>query len=302
MTTQTPILITREGLQQEALRRLGPLFALLDTRYIPLFLLAIPQSYSVFMWLYAGSDKTYAAWLVAFLGAAAFEFSYVGSVAWAEQGTTKHQRAWIIITAIVALLFSIAVAIRVHWLSEGWWALLHGGFPLVACLYTVTVHTASRAAPIIPLDSVREEFTQLLEALRQQVEGLSATLQAQEGQAAEALSTLREELTTKLTVLAEQPVVALTLPEDLGVLIQKVDLLSASFDTSSASLRQHLNSALNGFREELDSVTTRLNAIPAPIAYTCPYCARDFGSAQALGGHQGKCSQRPILETSNGHG
>jgi hypothetical protein len=135
MTTIAPPYSLRADIQ----RRLSPFFALLDARFLPLLLLGAPQAYNVYLWLILSGASP----LFAVLGAAGFESAYIGVIAWADTGTQGRQRGWMIAAAVVALLFSVAVAIYVHMPLQGWWSLLHAGFPLVACLYTVAIHSAS---------------------------------------------------------------------------------------------------------------------------------------------------------------
>lgn len=123
--------------------RLQAFTVLLDIRYLPLLFAAAPQSYSVFLWLWHGSDLSQAAYVFAILGALGFEFVYVGAIAWAEHQAKTN---WTWITAASALVFSILVAIYVH-SSEGYWAALHAGFPFVAFCYTMAMHAASLPQP-----------------------------------------------------------------------------------------------------------------------------------------------------------
>lgn len=186
--------------------RFAPFAALLDSRYIPLLLLAAPQAYTVYQWLWLDSDKTLVAAIFAGVGAAAFEAAYVGSVAWAEQGTNDRQKYWIIGTAAIALIFSILVAVRVHWAAQGYWAFLHAGFPLVACLYTVTVHTATKRDATAPLvmGQLRTDLEAAIATLTEQLTQLAQTVatnyQAQ-GQATTALTTQLATLSTSLEEL-----------------------------------------------------------------------------------------------------
>lgn len=121
--------------------RIEPFLALLEARYLPLLFAAAPQSYVVFLWLWTSSDKSSASFVFAILGAMGYEMVYVGAIAWAEGRT---HGAWVWSTAIVALVFSVAVAIYVHWPTQGYGAILHAGFPLVAWCYTMTIHSASK--------------------------------------------------------------------------------------------------------------------------------------------------------------
>lgn len=130
------------SLKADIMGRVAPFLALLDARFLPLLLLGAPQSYNVYLWLVlSGSSHTFAV-----LGAAGFESAYIGVIAWADSGTKGKQSGWMITAAIAALLFSVLVAVYVHMPSQGWWSLLHAGFPLVACLYTVAIHASAGAA------------------------------------------------------------------------------------------------------------------------------------------------------------
>jgi hypothetical protein len=138
VTTITPPYSLRDDIQ----RRLSPFFALLDARFLPLLLLGAPQAYNVYLWLMLSGASP----LFSVLGAAGFESAYIGVIAWADTGIKGWQRFWMILAACAALLFSVAVAIYVHMPTEGAWALLHAGFPLVTCLYTIAIHSATSPA------------------------------------------------------------------------------------------------------------------------------------------------------------
>lgn len=113
---------------------------LLDIRYAPLLFAAAPQAYAIFLWLWQGSDGSTAAFVFAILGALGYETVYVGAIAWTEDGRLGWGAT---LTALVALIFSVAVAIYVHRI-QGWAALLHAGFPLTAFAYTMHMHAAAR--------------------------------------------------------------------------------------------------------------------------------------------------------------
>lgn len=112
---------------------------LLDIRYLPLLFAAAPQSYAVYLWQWHGSDLSTAAFVFAVLGALGYETIYVGAIAWTEDGRLGWGAT---ITATVALLFSVAVAVFVH-RAQGWASLLHAGFPIVAYAYTLHMHSAA---------------------------------------------------------------------------------------------------------------------------------------------------------------
>lgn len=128
--------------------RLAPFLMLLEARYAPLLFAVAPQAYAIYLWLfprpYDGTGEAFAV-----LGALGFEFVYVGAIAWAEDGKAG---IWTWITAVIALLFSVAVAYYVY-RSQGWWALLHAGFPLVAFGYTMQLHNLTLARKVTAPDS-----------------------------------------------------------------------------------------------------------------------------------------------------
>jgi hypothetical protein len=153
--------------------RLAPFLMLLEARYAPLLFAVAPQAYAVYLWLfphpYDGTGE-----LFAVMGGIGYEFIYVGAIAWAEEGRWS---LWTWGTAVIALLFSMAVAYYVY-RSQGGWAWLHAGFPLVAFGYTMNMHAPARAvkvktgdstvlAPIISIDrpslSKRQQVTALAE-------------------------------------------------------------------------------------------------------------------------------------------
>lgn len=118
--------------------RLAPFLVLLEARYAPLLFAVSPQSYAVYLWLFP-APYSITGEVFAVLGAIGFEFIYVGAIAWAEDGKAS---GWTWVTAAVALLFSVAVAYYVY-RSQGAWAWLHAGFPLVAFSYTMQLHKMS---------------------------------------------------------------------------------------------------------------------------------------------------------------
>jgi hypothetical protein len=149
--------------------RLAPFLMLLEARYAPLLFAVSPQSYAVYLWLFP-LPYSLTGEVFAVLGALGFEFVYVGAIAWAEEGRAG---VWTWITAILALLFSVAVAYYVY-RSQGWWALLHAGFPLVAFGYTMQLHgmqfasgapanesTAPSTAPVADTPALLDESAPL---------------------------------------------------------------------------------------------------------------------------------------------
>jgi hypothetical protein len=133
-------------MKSELKHRLAPFLALLDARFAPLLVVALPQAWVVYQWL---DNRKYEFWsnFFAVIGAIGFEAVYVGVIAWAEG---RANRGWVRATSITALVFSALVAVKVYW--PGWeamgWigelsgALLHAGFPLLAYCYTMTIHSA----------------------------------------------------------------------------------------------------------------------------------------------------------------
>jgi hypothetical protein len=143
---------------------------LLEARYAPLLFAVAPQAYAVYLWLMP-TPHTITGEFFAVMGGIGYEFIYVGAIAWAEEGRWSF---WTWATAVIALLFSMAVAYYVY-RSQGYWAWLHAGFPLVAFGYTMNMHAPRRAvrtegkalAPVIPIDrpslSKREQVRKLAE-------------------------------------------------------------------------------------------------------------------------------------------
>jgi hypothetical protein len=120
-----------EGMKE----RLAPFLMLLEARYAPLLFAVAPQAYAVYLWLmpqpYDGTGEFFAV-----MGGIGYEFIYVGAIAWAEE---ERWSFWTWATAVIALLFSMAVAYYVY-RAQGYWAWLHAGFPLVAFGYTMNMH------------------------------------------------------------------------------------------------------------------------------------------------------------------
>lgn len=121
-------------------QRLEPFLVLIEARYLPLLMLALPQAYAVALWLSDSNEKRPGSDIFSVIGAAAFEFGYVGSIAWAESDKNKK---WFALTAFAALAFSVAVSIKVY-IHEDYWAILHSGFPVVAFCYTMLMHLANK--------------------------------------------------------------------------------------------------------------------------------------------------------------
>jgi hypothetical protein len=128
--------------------RLAPFLVLLEARYAPLLFAVAPQAYAVYLWLMP-TPHTLTGEFFAVMGGIGYEFIYVGAIAWAEEGRWSF---WTWATAVIALLFSMAVAYYVY-RSQGYWAWLHAGFPLVAFGYTMNMHAPRRAVKAIAHDS-----------------------------------------------------------------------------------------------------------------------------------------------------
>jgi len=122
--------------------RLAPFLILLEARYAPLLFAVAPQAYAVYLWLfpipYSVTGEVFAV-----MGGIGYEAIYVGAIAWAEE---ERWSFWTWGTAVIALLFSMAVAYYVY-RAQGAWAWLHAGFPLVAFGYTMNMHAPARATP-----------------------------------------------------------------------------------------------------------------------------------------------------------
>lgn len=136
----------------ELKKRLAPFTALLDARYFPLLVAALPQAHTIYKWLWLGSDRTEDSWLFSVVGALGFEMVYVGAIAWAEgKQEGKDHSFWFWMTALTSLVFSTVVAAYTFWPTQPGWAILHSGFPIVAFAYTMLIHSATKQeAPARP--------------------------------------------------------------------------------------------------------------------------------------------------------
>lgn len=152
-------------------QRLAPFLILLEARYAPLLFAVAPQSYAVYLWLmpmpYAITGEVFA-----ILGALGYEFIYVGAIAWAEDGRAS---IWTWVTAVIALVFSVLVAYYVY-RSQGWWAFLHAGFPLVAFGYTMQLHGMSVRAVARTVTAVAPVVASAASSKTQQVKQLAVEL------------------------------------------------------------------------------------------------------------------------------
>lgn len=168
----------------ELKRRLAPFLVLLEARYLPLLFAASPQAYTVYRWLWEHSDNSMEAWVFSVMGGLGYEFVYVGAIAWAEEGRFN---GWTWATALSALVFSISVAIYVHRV-EGYAAILHAGFPLVAFCYTMAFHghkpaslvqTAEAPATTVQISPAKEEpvLLALIADLQDDVQNVQEDLQ-----------------------------------------------------------------------------------------------------------------------------
>jgi hypothetical protein len=166
--------------QKTVRQRLAPFLALMDGRFFPLLIVALPQAFVVYQWLEQGNHN-YEGWATVFavVGAAAFESVYLGVIAWAEG---RADQRWVQGTTLASLGFSALVAVKVYW--PGWQeelssALLHAGFPLLAYCYSMTIHSALKgeaycqANPselegvlmtVAGIDELKQEATEAVEA------------------------------------------------------------------------------------------------------------------------------------------
>ncbi len=132
--------------------RLAPFLILLEARYAPLLFAVAPQAYAVYQWLFP-APYSITGEVFAVMGGIGYEAIYVGAIAWAEE---ERWSFWTWGTAVIALLFSMAVAYYVY-RYQGAWAWLHAGFPLVAFGYTMNMHAPARAvnplSPALVVDS-----------------------------------------------------------------------------------------------------------------------------------------------------
>lgn len=140
--------------------RLAPFLMLLEARYAPLLFAVAPQAYAVYLWLlpvpYDATGEFFAV-----MGGIGYEFIYVGAIAWAEEGRWSF---WTWATAVIALLFSMAVAYYVY-RYQGAWAWLHAGFPLVAFGYTMNMHAPRRTVTVLEPESEPQSKTAQVKAL-----------------------------------------------------------------------------------------------------------------------------------------
>jgi hypothetical protein len=167
------IQLSRTHAQGDAASRWEPFKVLFEAQYLPLLLLALPQSFNVYKWLM--DDTAWSTWIFAVIGGMAFEAAYVGVIAWADRNT---QGKWFWITAFMALGFSIAVAVHVHYAKAGAWSVLHAGFPAVAFAYTMIMHNASPVVDVQALSSQRDEALQRVAELERVLTSHEAALLA----------------------------------------------------------------------------------------------------------------------------
>lgn len=234
-------------------RRLSPFLDLLDARYMPLACAAIPQAHAVYTWLYHSyipSQRTLDTLIISIIGGLGFELIYVGAIAWSapsrtlvdERGQKSKQSFWYLVTAIIALVFSTAVAFysfsnlasfpNGNWLVENVGAFLHIGFPLVAFAYTMYIHNAVN--PPVKQEQLQPLFSQIdLEASQdQKLETLNAQIQ-----------------------------------QDRQTL---VDWLQEHFQTISERNEQSLQNAMAAIANRIDSVEDRIVPAPAQVQ-SLPY-------------------------------
>lgn len=140
-------------------RRLEPFLDLLDARYLPLLFAAAPQAWTVYAWLLASGTPEQ----IARMGGIGFEFIYVGSIAWAVRGAGWQAAR---LPAVTALVFSCAVAVAHYAVSQGYLAVLHVGWPLVAYAYTVMIHAPKRTTTARPIGAHRTLVRSLVAEVR----------------------------------------------------------------------------------------------------------------------------------------
>lgn len=123
-------------------KRIEPFLDLLDARYLPLLFAYAPQAYTVYAWqLASGAPHE-----IALLAGIGFEFISVGAIAWSERGAGWEAARY---PSIMALLFSVGVAVAHYGGTEGALAVLHAGFPLVAYAYTRMMHSKPVDSPMV---------------------------------------------------------------------------------------------------------------------------------------------------------
>jgi hypothetical protein len=151
--------------------RLAPFMILLEAKYAPLLFAVAPQSFAVYLWLLP-QPYTLTGEVFAVLGGIGYEAIYVGAIAWAEE---ERWSFWTWGTAVIALVFSMIVAYYVY-RSQGGWAWLHSGFPLVAFGYTMNMHYPRAAVKTESEATVDEMPLSLVPSKRQQVAQLASEL------------------------------------------------------------------------------------------------------------------------------
>lgn len=115
-------------------QRIEPFLDLLDARYLPLLFAYAPQAFTVYAWQLASGAPN----AIAVLAGIGFEFISVGAIAWSERGAGWEAARY---PSIMALVFSVGVAVAYYGGREGALAMLHAGFPLVAYAYTRMMHS-----------------------------------------------------------------------------------------------------------------------------------------------------------------
>jgi hypothetical protein len=239
-------------------KRLAPFLVLLEARYAPLLFAVAPQAYAVYLWLWRGSDLSSASFAFAVMGGIGYEFVYVGAIAWAEEGRSS---AWTWLTAVVALLFSVAVAYYVY-SAQGAWAWLHAGFPLVAFAYTLNMYGSARAQEHKRPSSAHETALETLpERFRSPEDG--------------AVDTLADLLNLSAPV--------------------------ANAQNSRLVLSAALNGASGGSLGPSEALEATVAVAQVPSAYACPHCSAALKSKQARGaavanGHCPACRPGRINE------
>jgi len=133
------------------MRELKDLFT---PRDLPLLFVVLPQAYVVGLWQWESSGYStseawgVAAWVALFfaiLGGIGYEAIYVGSLAWARKlHNARGAHGWAFATALLALVFSVGVAVY-QYRAQGTAAWLHAGLPIVGFFYTVMTFAAHKA-------------------------------------------------------------------------------------------------------------------------------------------------------------
>lgn len=220
----------------EIRKRLAPFLALLDARFAPLLVVALPQAWVVYQWL---DNQKYEFFSNAFaiIGAIGFEAVYIGVIAWAEG---RANRNWVKVTSIAALVFSALIAVRVYWVNWdktlGDWggllsALLHAGFPLLAYCYTMTIHSALNNDVKQP-EPVSQPQPDINEMAREIAHGMEYRIK-QEGETwGQKLTDLTNLIYSEIALMKANQ---LPTPEPERVITQPIDKISEKVEDANNS-------------------------------------------------------------------